>query len=73
MATKQTLQEMNTKLTEQLCTANQEIAFLRTKLNDADIRARKLISARKHGTFQRSARLEEARRIAMATGQVVKA
>lgn len=75
MATKYELQAQVTQLSEQLCRANADIAMLRSRLNDADIRAKRLIAAsnrRTSGNPERRASMEKARQIAMEFGQVVK-
>jgi hypothetical protein len=73
--TKSDLQNTIADLTQRLAAANKDIAFLRGKLNEADIRAKRLIAAsnRRIGNPERRAALEAARARAMATGTVVKA
>ena len=74
MATKLDLQNTIADLNTRLCAANAEIAFLREKLNEADIRAKRLIAAsnRRTGNPARRAAMEAARAAAMATGTVMK-
>lgn len=74
MTTKLDLQAMNIKLTEQLCTANSEISFLRAKLAERDQLARRLIKAgnpNKPVSAKRIAMLA-AREAAMKSGTVTK-
>lgn len=73
MSTKAELQAQVIKLTEQLCTANIEIAHLRAKLNDRDILAKTLIArVNRVSNSPRRAQMEAARAEAMRTGKVAK-
>jgi hypothetical protein len=73
MATKQELQALNIKLTEQLCTANIELAHLRAQLADRDALAKKLIAGHNRAAKSpRRAAMEAARAEAMKTGTVTK-
>jgi hypothetical protein len=74
MATKLDLQNTINDLTQRLAAANKDIAFLREKLNEADIRAKRLIAAsnRRTGNPERRAAMEHAREMARTTGNVVK-
>jgi hypothetical protein len=68
MATKHELQQQITKITEQLCTANIEISHLRAKLNEADIRSKRLIS-----TVNRTAKpVSETQKLFAMTKQLAK-
>lgn len=69
MATKQELQTQLVHMTEQLCTANIELAHLRAKLADRDALARKLIAGNNRAAKSpRRAAMEAARAEAMKSG-----
>lgn len=70
-ATKLELQNTIIDLTQRLTQANGEIAFLRNKLNDADIRAKRLIAAsnRRTGVPGRREAMEAARNAAIEAGK----
>lgn len=73
MATKLELQNALIAKTNELAQANRDIAYLRSMLNEADIRARKLIASRNHGNPDRRAAMEAARRAALQSGVTTKA
>jgi hypothetical protein len=84
-ATKLELQQINSRLAadnqflrEKLSQLNTDLEFTRTvlintqrKLEDADIRCKKLIASRNHGNPERRALMEQARALAVKTGQNV--
>lgn len=72
----QRLAKDNLALREQLSVLTTELAFARAKLNDADIRARRLIASanrvRSNDTSERAKAMHAAKMHAMATGVVSK-
>lgn len=66
--------DRNRDLLNTITNLQTENSFLRERLNEADIRAKRLIAAsnRRTGNPERRAAMERAREIARSTGQCVK-